>query len=336
MGQVVNVAKYKIAQEVNDVAKHNLRCYIPKNVDPERQKDNIYFVGHQGQRGIHRLMAEKLEGVVHRKDANKVVNLVFGASNEEFEKMGPDKANKWAKEINDYCIKKFGKENVLYSVLHNDETTRHLHFSFVPLREGKLQSNYWFDGPAKVSQFRKEIYKINKKYGIAKDVPTPSTDEKKATRQEIDDFYKKVKKSERLDDAIDAEIEKVKDLSSFTLNPGAKITKLTPTIQNISDYANTASVRIKALKSKNTKVNEENKKLKEELNTKKDELNRFAEVDILKKLSYAELNELNSYAENKYQDAIEQREAKAKNPTPTPKKVVSQEALPVDRKIKIR
>ena len=126
MGQVVNVAKYKIAQEVNDVAKHNLRCYIPKNVDPERQKDNIYFVGHQGQRGIHRLMAEKLEGVVHRKDANKVVNLVFGASNEEFEKMGPDKANKWAKEINDYCIKKFGKENVLYSVLHNDETTRHL------------------------------------------------------------------------------------------------------------------------------------------------------------------------------------------------------------------
>lgn len=336
MGQVVNVAKYKIAQEVNDVAKHNLRCYIPKNVDPERQDQNIYFVGHQGQRGIHILMAEKLDGVVHRKDANKVVNLVFGASNEEFEKMGSAKANQWAKEINDYCIKKFGKENVLYSVLHNDETSKHLHFSFVPLREGKLQSNYWFDGPAKVSQFRKEIYKINKKYGIAKDVPTPTTDEKKATRQEIDDFYKKVKKSERLDDAIDAEIEKVKDLSSFTLNPGAKITKLTPTIQNIADYANTASVRIKALKSKNTKVNNENKKLKEELNTKKDELNRFAEVEKLEKLTYIELEELNNYVNSKYSSAIEKRELqKSKKSTIEPKiqQVVEHQEV-VDKKIK--
>ena len=87
---------------------------------------------------------------------------MFGASNEEFAAMGEAKANQWAKEINDFCIKKFGKQNILYSVCHNDETSKHLHLSFIPLRDGKLQSNYWFDGPAKLQAFRKEIYAINK------------------------------------------------------------------------------------------------------------------------------------------------------------------------------
>ena len=88
------------------------------------------------------------------------------STKEEFEAMGPEKAKKWATEMHNYCSKKFGKDNVLYSVLHRDEQTDHLHFAFTPLRDGKLQSNYWFDGPAKLSKFRKEIYEINKKYGV--------------------------------------------------------------------------------------------------------------------------------------------------------------------------
>ena len=79
MAQVINIGKYKKHNEINAVAKHNLRCYIPKNVDEDRQKDNIFFVGKQGQRGISRIVTEKLKDIPHRKDANKVVNLVFKA-----------------------------------------------------------------------------------------------------------------------------------------------------------------------------------------------------------------------------------------------------------------
>lgn len=333
MGQVVNVAKYKKNNEINAIAKHNLRCYIPTNVDPERVDKNTYFVGQPGQTGISRIVTQKLKDIPHRKDANKVVNLVFGASNEEFAAMGEAKANQWAKEINDFCIKKFGKQNILYSVCHNDETSKHLHLSFIPLRDGKLQSNYWFDGPAKLQAFRKEIYAINKKYGIAKDDPPPKED--KAERQEIDDFYDKVKRSENLDDVIDSEIDKVKDLSSFTLNPGAKITKLTPTIQKIADYATTANVRIKKYKSSNKKLKKSNEEFDKKIKKLEDELNRFAEVDNLKKLSYAELNEVNSYVNSKYSNAIKQRENKAMEPLPSPKVSISQQQKPVDKKIKI-
>ena len=333
MAQVINIGKYKKHNEINAVAKHNLRCYIPKNVDEDRQKDNIFFVGKQGQRGISRIVTEKLKDIPHRKDANKVVNLVFSASKNEFDAMGEAKAKQWATEMHNYCARKFGKENILYSVLHNDETTKHLHFSFIPLRENKLQSNFWFDGPAKLQKFRKEVYAINRKYGIAPDDPPAKED--KADRTEINEFYAKVKRSEKIDDVIDAEIEKVKDLSSFTLNPAAKITKLTSTIKSITDYATTATVRIKKYKASNKKLRKSNDEFQEKIKKQEDELNRFAEVDNLKKLSYAELNDVNSYVNSKYSETIKQRESKEKKPLTTPTLTVSQQEKPIDKKMKI-
>ena len=334
MAQVINIDKYKNHNEINAVAKHNLRCYIPKNVDEDRQKDNIYFVGEQGQTGIAKTVVERLKDISHRKDANKVINLVFGASQEEFERMGEEKAKKWATEINNYCIKKFGKENVLYSVLHNDETTKHLHFSFLPLREGKLQSNYWFDGPAKISKFRKEIYEINKKYGIAPDNPKSKD---KAERQEIDEFYDKVKRSEKIDENIDKEILKLKELESFNpLTHKKKIEQLTNSIKKVSDYANTSSVRVKRYKSNNKSFKAQNDKLKEENEKLKADLKRFEEVDNIRKLTYVELSDLNDYIELKYSKAIENREKKAKPEIEPEVQPVVEAQENVDKRFKIR
>ena len=337
MAQVINIEKYKDNTKISSVAKHNLRCYIPKNVDPERQKDNIFFVGTQGKNEVLEDLKLSLKDVKHRVDANKVVNLVFGASKEEFEKMGEENVKKWASEMHNHCAKKFGKDNILYSVLHRDETAEHLHFAFIPLRDGKLQSNYWFDGPAKLQAFRKEIYAINKKYGISADKPKPK--DKKVERKKIDEFYAKVKRSERLDNQIEAEIEAVKDIG-FTLNPKAKIKELTPKIQHIAEYAHTASTRIKAYKDKLDIEKTKTKTKTDEVKKLNDDLRRFEEVDNLKHLSYMELMQLNTYVENKYQ--IEDRKEKEKNgnkylPTPKPEhSVQSSSEKTVDRKIKPR
>lgn len=329
MGQVVNIAKYKNNNEINAIAKHNLRCYIPTNVDGDKTTSNTYFVGKPGQVGISRIVEEKLKDVQYRKDANKVINLVLGASVEEFNAMGEKKAQAWSKEMHEFLEKKFGKDNVLYSVLHNDETAKHLHFSFIPLREGKLQSNYWFDGPAKLQAFRKEVYEINKKYGIGPDNP-PSKD--KADRQELDEFYRKVKRSEKIDDVIDSEIEKVQNLGNFTIAPASKINKLTPAIQKITEYATTATTRIRSYKKANAKLKKSNKEFQEKIKKQDDELKRFAEVDNLKNLKYAELNKVNQYVN----DIIKQRESKEKDPLPTPKNGVSQQQKPVDKIPKVR
>ena len=127
MGQVVNIAKYKNNNEINAIAKHNLRCYIPTNVDGDKTASNTYFIGQPGQVGISRIVEEKLKDIPYRKDANKVINFVLGASVEEFNAMGEKKLKPGQRDARIFR-KKFGKDNILYSVVHNDETAKHLHF----------------------------------------------------------------------------------------------------------------------------------------------------------------------------------------------------------------
>ena len=114
MGQVVNVAKYKKNNEINAIAKHNLRCYIPTNVDGDRTASNTYFAGNAGQVGISRIVTEALKDIPHRKDANKVVNLVFSASNEEFQAMGEKKAQAWAKRCTNIVLKSLEREYSIF------------------------------------------------------------------------------------------------------------------------------------------------------------------------------------------------------------------------------
>ena len=161
----------------------------------------------------------------------------------------------------------------------------------------------------------------------------------KVERKKIDEFYAKVKRSERLDNQIEAEIEAVKDIG-FTLNPKAKIKELTPKIQHIAEYAHTASTRIKAYKDKLDIEKTKTKTKTDEVKKLNHDLRRFEEVDNLKHLSYMELMQLNTYVENKYQ--IEDRKEKEKNgnkylPTPKPEhSVQSSSEKTVDRKIKPR
>ena len=153
----------------------------------------------------------KLEGIKYRKDANKVINLVFSASHEEMAKIDPIA---WSKEITEFCEKKFGKENILYSVLHRDELTPHLHISFVPIVDKKLRSNVYFDGPAKISRFRQEVYEINKKYGFKKDNP-----EKKAKAKVIAKHYQEVREYEALDKKLIKNLNNSKSCLKFHLIP---------------------------------------------------------------------------------------------------------------------
>lgn len=214
MGQVVNVEKYKNSTAISKVADHNLRQQHSNNVDPDRSKDNVYLVG-SADLDVLELVKTKLEGIKYRKDANKVCNVVFSASNEEMSKIDPVA---WANEITRYMEEKVGKENVLYSVLHRDELTPHLHFSFVPIIDNKLRSNVYFDGPAKMNKFRQEIYQnINKKYRFKKDQPKAD----KPSSGAIAEYYKEVKEFDKLQAQIELEFQKIEDLPTraFLSNP---------------------------------------------------------------------------------------------------------------------
>ncbi len=249
MGQVVNVKKIKNSTAISKIADHNLRQKISANVDSNRTDQNLYLIGSPSLDVLTEIET-RLNGIKYRKDANKVCNLVFSASHEEMSKIDPEK---WAKEITAYCEKKFGKENILYSVLHRDELTEHLHLSFIPIIDNKLRSNVYFDGPSKLSKFRQEIYNtINKKYGFKKDQP-----EKKAKAQAIAKHYQEVNDFEKLERKVEMEFKQLDQIPKFSINTRKVFQELTPTFQRLVKFA-------KGLKVNFTKLAKKYKLLKKE------------------------------------------------------------------------
>lgn len=249
MGQVINVKKVKNEIAIKKISDHNLRQQYSNNVNQKNSPLNVYLIGSANLNVVQEVKT-KLEGIKYRKDANKVINLVFSASHEEMAKIDPIE---WAKEITQYCEKKFGKENMLYSVLHRDELTPHLHISFVPIVDKKLRSNVYFDGPAKISAFRKEVYSINQKYGFAKD-----QSQKKAKAQSIQKHYQEVREFEALEKKIDQEFQQLEDLPKFSLNTKKVIQEKTPTFQNLMKFARGLKVNFKKLAKKYKEVKQEN------------------------------------------------------------------------------
>jgi hypothetical protein len=249
MAQVIDIKKYKNSTSISKVGDHNLRQQFSDNVDQEKSKQNIYLVGSADMNALD-VVKSKLEGIKYRKDANKVCNLVFSASHEEMKKIDPVA---WAKEINQYCEQKFGKENIVYSVLHRDELTTHLHISFVPVVDKKLRSNVYFDGPAKITKFRQEIFKINQKYGFKKDNP-----EKKAKAQSIAKHYQEVRAFEDLERKIDQEFQQLEEIPKFSMNTKKVIEEKTPTFQKLLKFSRGLRVNFKELMQKYKVVKKEN------------------------------------------------------------------------------
>lgn len=249
MAQVIDIKKYKNSTAISKVGDHNLRQQFSDNVDQEKTKQNLYLIGSADLNALDDVKS-KLDGIKYRKDANKVCNLVFSASHEEMKKIDVEK---WAIEINQYCEKKFGKDNIVYSVLHRDELTPHLHISFVPIVDKKLRSNVYFDGPAKITRFRQEIFLINKKYGFKKDSP-----EKKAKAQSISKHYQEVREYEALEKKIDQEFKQLEELPKISFNTKKLFEEKTPVFQNLLKFSKGLRDSFKKLGEKYKAVKKEN------------------------------------------------------------------------------
>ena len=106
MGQVINVKKVKNEIAIKKIGDHNLRQQISDNVDAEKSDQNFYLIGSANMNVVQEVQS-KLEGIKYRKDANKVINLVFSASHEEMAKIDPIA---WSKEITEFCEKIWKRE----------------------------------------------------------------------------------------------------------------------------------------------------------------------------------------------------------------------------------
>lgn len=73
-----------------------------------------------------------------RKDAVKMVSVLVSSDQAFFENKSLSEIQQFFRTAATYLANKFGKENVISATVHMDETTPHMHFTFVPIINEKL------------------------------------------------------------------------------------------------------------------------------------------------------------------------------------------------------
>ena len=141
-----HVEKYKKGS-VSSIERHNERKnvnYSNEDIDPSRTHLNYSLIQRDNEsyyRSVMKLVnaRDNPSGKALRKDAVVLCEFVITSSNEFFENLPAEEQRRFFEESNRYLQDFFGKEKCIYSVIHNDEHTPHMHFGFVPLTaENKL------------------------------------------------------------------------------------------------------------------------------------------------------------------------------------------------------
>lgn len=105
--------------------------YSNADIDPTKTPQNIALVQGNFEDFQKRLNETSR---FKRKDLVVCVGVVVTLP-EELKEATDKKKTDFFKECHNFLSQKFGAENCVYSVVHNDETTPHLHYGFMPVVE---------------------------------------------------------------------------------------------------------------------------------------------------------------------------------------------------------
>ena len=93
-------------------------------------------------------------------------SFVLGSDGEFFKALSKYEQRQFFEDCTDFFCDKYGRYNVISAVVHEDETTPHMHLNFVPIANGKLCSKDLFD-KTKLSILQTEFHEVvGKKYGL--------------------------------------------------------------------------------------------------------------------------------------------------------------------------
>ena len=105
------------------------------DIDTSRSRHNFHIVKPEDR--YYHFIQNRIEqaGCRTRRDSTRFVDTLVTASPEFFKGKSPKEVSSFFQRAADFLIERIGKDNVISAVVHMDEKTPHLHFTFVPLTE---------------------------------------------------------------------------------------------------------------------------------------------------------------------------------------------------------
>jgi len=153
------------------IQKHNQRegeNSKNKDIDSNRTMLNYDFVNEDKIRyheEIKKMTATRVKRKI-RNDAVLVAEFFVSASPEYMHAMSSDEQRKYFEASLDHIAGKYGQQNILYAVVHNDESMPHMHVGFVPITDDRrLAAKEYFHGKTKIRRIQDDFHNYMNKRG---------------------------------------------------------------------------------------------------------------------------------------------------------------------------
>lgn len=106
-------------------------------------------------------------GKTIRKDAVKLASFLVTSDKDFFDQLDPREEKRFFEESYEFLAEKYGRENIVYAMVHKDEKTPHMHVGFVPITEdGRLSAKEFFGGRQFLRDLQDEFHKHVKEKGF--------------------------------------------------------------------------------------------------------------------------------------------------------------------------
>ena len=195
------------------IQKHNQRegeNSKNKDIDSNKTMLNYDFVNEDKikyHEEIKKMTATRVKRKI-RNDAVLVAEFFVSASPEYMHAMSPDEQRKYFEASLDHIAGKYGQQNILYAVVHNDEATPHMHVGFVPITEDRrLAAKDYFHGKTKIRRIQDDFHNYMNKRGYDIERGEPSELQHKSVHE-----FKKEERQKELNNLDQQLIFKEKEI----------------------------------------------------------------------------------------------------------------------------
>jgi len=147
---IIRMQKFQVG-DVQGIQKHNQRQGISKSnpdIDYEKTDQNYDLLNDENLKYEAEIKGEISERVKRKPRANSVVlsEFLVTASPEYINLLSAEEQKKYFEKSLEFIEERYGSENILYAMVHNDEATPHLHVGVIPITEdGRLSAKDIFN-----------------------------------------------------------------------------------------------------------------------------------------------------------------------------------------------
>ena len=159
-------------QDVAPIEKENERDENYKSdnpqIDSERARNNYRFTPYFGKTYTEFINGRIKElGLSPRKDAVVMNSFVLGSDKTFFDGLAKIEQYNFFSDCYKFFAERYGEENLIAAVVHNDESTPHMHLNLMPVtKDGRLCSKQLFDKP-QLQQLQTDFYEaVGKRWGL--------------------------------------------------------------------------------------------------------------------------------------------------------------------------